>query len=634
VSDEELIPAADPEERLPFDLRTMLVSIVRQRRFIAGAILVSALVALAVALWLGAPVYQAQSVLLYHPDTEGRNNDPALSVQTQSNMVLLDTNLEETRRKLDIPVTLKQLESACTVRTQPNTALLMIDVLWKEPDVAARIANTLRDVYRANQQKVRQSSAALEVTDLGSRIDQLRGRLKAIDAKLDEFTASSQLVDLDKETQNYLSELTSAELAYDQAKAEKQSIDSQLQNAQRILNQTLQRPAAGKLPSTGDVNSSYSRLLNTIHEDQTVRANQEKLALDKIQMDRARQLYDEGLIPKAEYDKAALAYSAQREVSNDTEQVKKWRDEMAQLDQAMGSSDQVAGNMMQKLFQLQLDQIAAEERVKTYGQSVDRLQKRINGLPQLQRNYLTFSREAESNAAELKMLEEKLGRAEREQAAKSSEFVVVADATPPAFPAKSYRRLIFLGISVFGTLLGLGAVLARELLNRTIRSAGEATLKLPVPLLGTVPALAAAGDKQTCEPFRAAALRVRRSAPRKGARILFTSARRGEGVSTVVEHVAECLRQDHRDALVKSARNGGAFGDSDSEAYDIVLLDGPPMLESLDSEVAAPTCDATIIVVAGGATEERDVTEAISRIRNTGAAIGGVILNRVDPVYL
>src|ERR1051326_8434969 len=378
-------------------------------------------------------------------------------------MGLLDTNLEQARQRLDIPVSLRQLESACEVKTQANTALIMIDVLWKSPEIAARIANTLRDVYVANQQSVRVTTASLEVQDLRVRIDQLRERIKVVNQKLDGFTAESGLVDLDKETQNYLVELTSAEALYDQARAEKQSLEMQVQSVQRTLAHAPQ-PSAKDQP-LNELNLRATRLQNAIHEDQTVRANQAELQGAEVELQRARQLYSEGLAPKSTLDRAEAAYKTQKERAVDTGQVSSWRDEMSRMDQ--GISAEGGGDSLreprQKLFQLQLDQIAAEQKAKQYGLSVDRLHKKIESLPKLQRDFLMFSREAESNGTELKMLEDKLGRAEREQMSKSKEFVTIANAIPPAFPVQSRRTVIFLGISAFGTILALGVVLSAEI---------------------------------------------------------------------------------------------------------------------------------------------------------------------------
>jgi len=637
----------DQDERIPIHIWTIVVGVLRRRRFLAIFAAASILVALALALWLGAPVYEAESVLLYHPDFDERSNDPALTVQTQANMVLLETNLEETRRRLGMPVSVKQLASACDVKTETNAALLMIDVLWHSPQEAAKIANTLRDVFVSTHQNVRQTSAAQEVTDLRARIDQLRARVGQINVRLNEFSENSGLVDLDKETQNYLTELTSAELLYDQARAEKLSIDMQIRTAERLL-QEKSRKASLKDVATGEINSRYTRLRDAIHEDQSVRNNLEKLNLAKVEMDRAKALYDEQLLPKSEYDKKELEYQAQKEVALDTEQVKSWRDQISQINQELASDEESAQSKeaMQKLFQLQLDQVAAEQKVKTLEQSVDRLRKKINSLPKLQRDYLLVARDSDSSQNELKLLEERLGRAERAKMARSPEFVTVADATPPAYPAKSHRTIIFLAVSCFGMFLGLALVLTRELLDGTVRSAGEAAVKISAPLLGTVPFLSTykglpRADERVPEPFRALAVRVLRAIPNKGARLLLISARQGEGVSTLTAYLAEGLRHERMAVLVREVRagtsevpNAGELVKNGEPPHDVVLLEGPPILEFIDSEVLAPLCDAAIFVIAAGVTPASAVEEAIARIRATHVPVAGMILNRVLPEYL
>ena len=145
-------PNLDRDERLPIHIWTIVIGVARRRWLLAIIAAVSAAIGLAVALWLGAPLYEAESVLLYHPYSDDRTNDPAATVQTQANLVLLESNLEETRRRLQIPVSVKQLESACEVTMKNNAAILSIDVLWKSPETAAKIANTLRDVFVETQQ--------------------------------------------------------------------------------------------------------------------------------------------------------------------------------------------------------------------------------------------------------------------------------------------------------------------------------------------------------------------------------------------------------------------------------------------------------------------------------------------------
>ena len=126
--------------------------------------------------------------------------------------------------------------------------------------------------------------------DLRARIDQLRDRIKSVDAKLAGFTASSGLVDLEKETQELSRGAHQREALFDQARAEKQSSEMQIRKVQSALERAPQE--SPKEQPLNELNMrAFSRLQNAIHEDQTIRANQAELQAAQIDLDRARQLY-------------------------------------------------------------------------------------------------------------------------------------------------------------------------------------------------------------------------------------------------------------------------------------------------------------------------------------------------------
>ena len=113
--------------------------------------------------------------------------------------------------------------------------------------------------------------------------------------------------------------------------------------------------------------------------------------------------------------------------------------------------------------------------------------------------------------------------------------------------------------------------------------------------------------------MRALALHLQRAAPKAGSRILFVSSQQGEGVSTIVSNVAECLLRDHLETL---------------------LLEAAPVLQSIEAEKSAPSFDAVVLVVAASHTMAKAAEESIARIRGSGGQLAGVVLNRVDPNYL
>jgi polysaccharide biosynthesis transport protein len=64
------------------------------------------------------------------------------------------------------------------------------------------------------------------------------------------------------------------------------------------------------------------------------------------------------------------------------------------------------------------------------------------------------------------------------------------------------------------------------------------------------------------------------------------------------------------------------------EAFDVVVIDTPPVLAVADSTLVAYHCDAAALVVAAGRTSRDALQDASDRLGTTGTPVIGVILNR------
>lgn len=67
-----------------------------------------------------------------------------------------------------------------------------------------------------------------------------------------------------------------------------------------------------------------------------------------------------------------------------------------------------------------------------------------------------------------------------------------------------------------------------------------------------------------------------------------------------------------------------------SARFDYVIIDSPPVLPVTDSVILSRYVDGVVLVVKGGATPKRVVTDARNRLKSVGATLLGVILNDVD----
>lgn len=63
--------------------------------------------------------------------------------------------------------------------------------------------------------------------------------------------------------------------------------------------------------------------------------------------------------------------------------------------------------------------------------------------------------------------------------------------------------------------------------------------------------------------------------------------------------------------------------------YDVVVIDGPPILGLADAPLLASVVQATVLVVESGASRTNDVQDMIHRLHEAGAKISGVILTKV-----
>lgn len=66
------------------------------------------------------------------------------------------------------------------------------------------------------------------------------------------------------------------------------------------------------------------------------------------------------------------------------------------------------------------------------------------------------------------------------------------------------------------------------------------------------------------------------------------------------------------------------------DAYDIVILDAPPVLAATDAVLLSTQADAVIVVVRAGQTKDFELDYAVEQLRSVGAPVIGTVLNGFD----
>jgi polysaccharide biosynthesis transport protein len=152
----------------------------------------------------------------------------------------------------------------------------------------------------------------------------------------------------------------------------------------------------------------------------------------------------------------------------------------------------------------QLDSVAVErtnavKKRDDLHAKLDQYEKRMADSPQVERQYRSMARDLES--AQLKYQEilskqtEAQVSASLETQKKGERFTLIEPPQPPEKPIKPNRMLILIVGLMMSIAAGVGAVIARDSLDATVRGPGDIRATLQVPALASIPTIITAADR-------------------------------------------------------------------------------------------------------------------------------------------
>lgn len=661
------------EEKLPFDIRTLLIGIWLRKWIIVIGVLLSILLGLLMVKFFGKRLYSAETVLVYQPIMKEQESDTSQALNTFLHLVKVQSNLEETRKRLKLPVSTARLGASISVFLMKNTDLMVIKVNWGHRQQTAQIANTIRDVFMENNQKMRSGKW-------------------------------------------YLSELAEVDSLYQETLLKKKAFDKQEANLDRIINDLKNRIkkekiASKELEGLGNINIRVSQLRATIKEDKINRAKIADLTRKESEMKRAKILLQKNIISKSEFDLVKAEYETQKALTEDTEQTKKWKKELKELNKIIlpsgseaSTSTPILSEMMLKVFEIQLEKVSVTEKLSILDKSRSRLTEQLK-ISRANKKSLNKSKKAVPSVDEIDWAE--LSAEKRLSIlAQSTGFSIISNATAPVYPQKSNRKMIFAAIAFLGSFLSFALAVGLELIDTSVKSEAELKLKFVNPVFGFVPLITSKlnlvpgqEDSEEIEYFRFIARKIRGKTKDKGLRIMIASIDHNAGSTFVAANLAACFgRLDERvlilDAQIRTSDPKNPLSDliefntehpiglgeylsyeTDapediiyptslpgvmcipkigkaiipdlagtnrmrelldelSNRYSIILIDTPPIFPSVDAELIAEAADLVLIVIESKKTKFGQVKRSLERLEREQPNKIGFILNKVSKLYI
>lgn len=533
------------------------------------------------------------------------------------------------------------------------------------PELAARVANRLADLYIEQNLQVKWDETQKASEWLRGRLTEMKANLEKSEDKLQAYAQANNILFIN-EKQNMVTERLNQLLnEYTKAQGDryqKESLYSQVE--------------AGKVQDLPAV------LNNRLIQD-----------LEEKRVDLDKQYAEVTTWVKPNYPKAR--------------QVKKQMDVMqAKIDE---EKEAVTQNVVD-------DYHAAEAREKYLAKAVEDQKAEVNQLAQRSIQYNILRRDVDSNKQLYDGLLQRLKEAQVSAGLKASNIRVVDSAEVPKGPVKPRVMLnLVLGI-ILGLGAGVGLAFFQEYLDKTLKTTDEVERLLRLPSLGVLPKfqlngagpvdednlVAAVPDEvvslapaiqtspEAIEAFRSLRTSILLSASPVPKLILVTSALPGEGKTSTVLNlgatlaslgsrvvIVDCdMRRPacHRSAGVQNSPGfvqcltgrvelkeailavpgvanlsmipcgpippnpaeilsspvaGELLGKLRAE-FDYVLVDSPPLLSVADSRILATLTDAAVLVARAFETPYDIVRRARALLYSADSRILGVALNGVD----
>jgi polysaccharide biosynthesis transport protein len=410
---------------------------------------------------------------------------------------------------------IKWLKGRLDVRPVRNTSLIEIRVYSEDKDEAAKLANTIADVYRQHRLDQRREMTLGGVETLQQQYNDMDGKIRKVQAELYDLRQKDMISDLDPAGTSPTPLLSSDTVRQIQAAQVNNrttliGLEARLDKLKSLKHEELKEvlPRVMQDPILNELISQ----LNTA--EQTLVVLKKDKGPDHPDVIRAQSLVNE-LTNKI--DRSVTGFMDALET-----QVDSARAQLKELDQTLEK--------------------AKETDIEQAKKSRDYFDKKreLNSLLTLRQ------------AFEMRIASEKLD----EQLPKTTMVEIVERAVPSLKPVRPNKPLnIFLGV-VIGLVVGVGLAFFIEYLDTSVKTIDDVERTLQSPVLGVIPQNVGHLLEEGAESPHAEAYRVLRTNvlfSRKDDKlntIAVVSAGAGEGKSTTVLNLATVFAQSGQRVLI------------------------------------------------------------------------------------
>ncbi|OGB34707.1 MAG: hypothetical protein A3B67_02555, partial [Burkholderiales bacterium RIFCSPHIGHO2_02_FULL_66_10] len=352
-----------------------------------------------------------------------------------NNLKMLFTASSEDERVLGRAETIKEFEKSVTVEPIRNSRLVEIKVLNADPDLAARIANTLAKAFIASNIERKVDSSVYARQFLEDQIKQTKAKLEESERQINDYAKKNEILNLGDKGSAATQTFVDFSAALGKAQQDRIKAESQYNEVKR------------------NPDSAPQAL--------------ENLAIQAYKEQKARL--------EAEYAKNLATYKPEFPTMVQA------RAQIGELNSRIKAEvDTILASIKGQFEAAKQQEEALRAKVASTRSEVISVQDRSVDMNLLQR-------ELETNRQVYDSLLQRLKEVSVTAGITTNNVSIVDEASAPLFPAKP-KPLINLALGlVLGMFLGMVAALLREQMDDSIKHADEIEGTLGLPLLGLIP---------------------------------------------------------------------------------------------------------------------------------------------------
>lgn len=458
-------------EEESIDLRE-LIFIIRQNVKTIGKIALGFIVVAVLYLLIASPVYESTSLLrIKQPKGLGSSLLDSLPGGNAANTQQLMSTYSEIlkSRSVIVPVIEKTEEADAKGRfpdydgyikgriaTVPfkNTEILKFTANAKTAEDAQKINQLIVDGFLNRLTDLTRTEQRATKDFIATRLVDAKKELDVAESALQDYKQANHIVDPSEQAKNVAAQLA----LVDKAAAE---------------NQINLNAAQARLAAAGEQLGSNAA---SIADNATVKGYKTKLA----ELEATRVQYQEKYTEK---------HPKLKEVESQIDEVTtQMNNEIAKISAMESPSDNpVHQGLLASKLQSEAEVGVAEAKKEALAKITSDNNRQIDVLSAKEQGYVRVARDATVAQDIYVMLAKRLEEAKVAEVAVSTEVQVVDTATLPDRPIKPRKALTLVLAALLGVLAGCGYCIAKELMNRTVKTEEDIEKYLGLSLIGSVP---------------------------------------------------------------------------------------------------------------------------------------------------